>query len=215
MSGIYQVWSVFAITRTIIAKLLQNDYQPLDPYRLFYEAKKNFFHFDLIGNVTKIILTKGTTRVEIKYEPRYRYHEEIGNTSGLVANQTHLGLTPDMAVEVYKKGDIKHFIVFDAKDRSNTQGKDKKFLREDKESLWKYVNGISYKQSYPSGQRLVPIPTIACILYSGTFPDWAPSNPPSSNIRGALPLTPNMHPDVTKSVDQAIDDILSIAGLIM
>ena len=210
MSGIYQVWSVFSLTRTLITKLLQNDYEPLDPRRLFYEAKKNYFHFDLRGNVTEIILTKGTTRVAIKYEPRYPYYKDIGSKSGLVAKSTRLGLTPDMAVEVYQGEQVSHLAFFDAKYKWAAVGKLVAFKDEDEESLWKYIKGIEYKPLNSSGQKLVEIPAIACILYPGTVLDWAPLDQPI----GALPLIPNIPLDITKNINQAIDEILSLIGLI-
>lgn len=113
MWDLYQIWSVFHITRTIVDILTEADYQ-VTSSSIFHEVEKDSFQIDVRKNVPTVTLAKGDLRIDMKYEPLYP--KPVGNMSGLVSTD-HAQLTPDMSVEIYSGGQLKNVLIFDAKYR--------------------------------------------------------------------------------------------------
>lgn len=111
MYDLYQIWSVFHLTKFIVDILTDAGYL-VTSNSIFYEVEKDSFQIDVRKNVPTVTLAKDDLRIEMKYEPLYP--KPIGNMPGLVS--TDYGqLTPDMSVEIYSQGRLKNVLIFDAK----------------------------------------------------------------------------------------------------
>ncbi len=209
---LYEFWSVFQVTRIVIEKLEQVGYV-ITSNGVFYEIERNYFQFDVRRNVSSIVLTKGETRVEIKYEPVYPNHKTLRNVSGLVARLYSANpLTPDMAIEVYEREQPKHIAIFDAKYRwyreidGSYHPKD-----EDLNKMRKYRDLIQYKiyDRKTGRERWQQLVSSAYVLYPGESLDRDPGM-----MIGALPMTPKMTAHQRKEVEQATVDILRLLRLL-
>ncbi len=209
---LYEFWSVFQVTRIVIEQLEQVGYV-ITSNSVFYELERNYFQFDVRRNVSSIVLTKGETRVEIKYEPVYPNHKTLKNISGLAARlHSDNPFTPDMAIEVYERGQPRHVAIFDAKYRWH-HGKDGIYhpKDEDLDKMRRYRDLIQYKvyDRKTRRERWQQIVSSAYVLYPGERLDRDPGK-----AIGALPMTPEMTVRQRESVAQAVVDILRLARLL-
>ena len=195
VSELYEMWSVFLITRMAIAELLAAGYQMVSN-DTFYQVETNAFQFDVRKNVASIVLEKENCRVAFKYEPVYPNQSTVTLRSALVA--TTIGsnpLTPDMAIEVYQDGLPQDVLIFDAKYRWDRASNGSYYPKqEDIGTMYRYRDNIQYKR-YQQGQSRRPYTTdeivrSAYILYPG---NKIHSESKNGSI-GSLPLIPNMSP---------------------
>ncbi|HEY4035763.1 MAG TPA: DUF2357 domain-containing protein [Ktedonobacteraceae bacterium] len=215
VSELYEMWSVFLITRMAIEELLAADYQMVSN-TTFYQIEKNAFQFDVRKNVASIVLKKENRRVEIKYEPIYPNQSTVTLRSALVA--TTIGsypLTPDMAIEVYQDDQPQDVLIFDAKYRWDRASNGSYYPKqEDIEKMYRYRDNIQYKR-YQQGQTRRPytideIVRCAYILYPG---NKIHSESKNGSI-GSLPLIPNMSSQRLDEVREQLKDLLYYAYLI-
>jgi predicted component of viral defense system (DUF524 family) len=214
VSELYEMWSVFVITRMAIDVLLTAGYRMVSN-TTFYEVEKNYFQFDVRRNVASIVLTKDDLRVEFKYEPVYPNQSTVRAHSALVA--TIIGddpLTPDMAIEVYKNGEPQDILVFDAKYRRR-RARNGLFYpnQEDLDKMHRYRDNIQYQRYHPERSRqpytLDDIVSSAYILYPGNN-----IHTESNGKIGALPLIPNLSPQRLDDIREQLKDLLYYAYLI-
>lgn len=208
MWDLYQIWSVFQITRMIVDMLTNAGYQ-VTSNSIFYEVEKDSFQIDVRKNVPTVTLAKGDLKIEMKYEPLYP--RPVGNMPGLVS--TDYGqLTPDMSVEISSQGQLIHVLIFDAKYRYQEIDGAYYPKGEDLDKMRKYRDKICYRTYDPArpNQRPRKVVSSAYILYPGTYLEHVPDE---AEI-GALPLVPNIEQDGLLEVEEAIKDILWFVGLL-
>ncbi len=203
---LYEFWSIFQVTRIVIEKLKEAGYV-ITSNSVFYEIERDYFQFDVRRNVSSIVLTRGETRVEIKYEPLYPNHKALRNVSGLATYvYGDYALTPDMAVEVYEQGQPRHVAIFDAKYRWD-RGKDGLYhpKDEDLDKMRRYHDRIQYKiyDRKTGREHWKQVVSSAYVLYPGESLDREPGM-----VIGALPMTPNMSAQLRNAVEHAVVDIL-------
>jgi len=208
MYDLYQIWSVFHLTRMIVDILTDAGYQ-VTSNSIFYEVEKDSFQIDVRKNVPTVTLAKDDLKIEMKYEPLYS--KPIGNMPGLVSAD-YEQLTPDMSVEISNKGQLKSVLIFDAKYRYQEIDGAYYPKGEDLDKMRKYRDKICYRTYDPSrpNQRPRKVVFSAYILYPGTYLEHAPDEPEI----GAFPLVPNMTQDGLQEVEEAIKDILWFVKLL-
>lgn len=208
LSELYEIWSVFQVTRIIINILLTNGYRVVS--QSFYTLEEEHFQFNVKKRVAGVVLVKDEWRVEVKYEPLYPKFVE--GMKGLVS-MDYEQLTPDMGIEIYYRKQVKHVIIFDAKYRYQKM-EDGSYhpLEENLGKMNKYRSKICYKVYDPGNPRRRPqkIVTSSYILYPGTYLEHDKDDPEV----GALPFVPDMVEDDRLDVEEAIEDILWFAELI-
>lgn len=192
VSDLYEMWSIFTLTRLAIEELLDAGYRMVSN-TTFYEVEKDYFQFHVLKNTASIVMVRDELRVEFKYEPIYPNRVNIRYKSAVVA--TIMGtdsLTPDMAIESYKGGISQDILIFDAKYRRE-RAKDGLFYpkNEDIDTMYRYKDRIRY-QKYIPGRARDPytwenIISCAYILYPGDQ-----IHTESGDSIGALPLKPGM-----------------------
>ena len=208
MWDLYQIWSVFRITATIVDILTAAQYQ-VTSNSLFYEVEKDSFQIDVRKNVPTITLAKGDLKVEMKYEPLYP--RLIGSMSGLVSTD-YEQLTPDMSVEIYRQGQLKNVLIFDAKYRYQTIDGSTYPKDDDLNKMRKYRDKICYRTYDPRRPKLKPqkVVSSAYILYPGTYLE----HDPEEATIGAIPLVPNMTQDNALEAREVIKNILWFVSLL-
>jgi len=209
---LYEFWSVFQVTRIAVQQLEQVGYV-ITSNSLFFEVERDYFQFDVRRNASSIILDRGDTQVEIKYEPVYPNFKTLKEASGLVALLYNDNpLTPDLAVEVYERGQPGHVAIFDAKYRWYRE-KDGLYHPKDKDldKMRRYRDLIQYQiyDEKKKQERWQKIVSSAYILYPGDFL-W---RDPGNDI-GALPMVPKMPKSLSRDVEQAVVDILRMVHLL-
>lgn len=207
-SELYEIWSVFQVTRIILNKLFVHGYRVLS--QNFYTLEQDHFQFDVRKRVAGVILVKDEWRVEMKYEPLYPKFVE--GMKGLVSTD-YAQLTPDMGIEIYHRDQIKHVIIFDAKYSYQKMDDGSYYpLEKNLGTMSKYRNKICSKVYDPRNPRQRPqkIVTSSYILYPGTHLEHDRDEPEV----GALPFVPDPREDDRLDVEDAIEDILWFAELI-
>jgi hypothetical protein len=214
VSALYEMWSVFFMTKLAIKELLSEGYHIVSR-TLFYEVEKNYFQFDVRKNVASIVLEKETARVEFKYEPVYPNQSTVFNRSAIVATTFGTNpLTPDMAIEVYKDNEPQHVLIFDAKYRYHREQGGAFYPEEhDIDVMYRYYRNIRYKH-YQPGKAHDPysiknIVSSAYILYPGNR-----IYAEDEKRIGGLPLTPNIAPQRLNEIREHLKDLLYYAYLI-
>jgi hypothetical protein len=208
---LYEIWSVFQITRMVIAELSKARYT-FKSSNLFFEVEKNSFQFEVRKNISSIVLTKEDITIHIKYEPVYPSYPSVGKRATLVSNDGRAQLTPDLAIEVYRGQVPIHIMVFDAKYRWRTERDSSHAPQEDDlNKMYRYYCKICYKTYNTSNVQyeLQEIVSSAYILYPG---DQLYRDP--GNHIGALPLVPKMSKVKRPKVAQAVREILRLANLL-
>jgi PD-(D/E)XK nuclease superfamily/Domain of unknown function (DUF2357) len=208
MWDLYQIWSVFHISKIIVEILTDAGYQ-VNSNTIFYEVEKDSFQIDVRKNVPTITLEKDDLRIEMKYEPLYP--KPVGSMSGLVSTD-YEQLTPDMSVEISRQGQLKSMLVFDAKYRYQEIDGSYYPKDDDLNKMRKYRDKICYKTYDPRkpNQRPQKVVSSAYILYPGTYLEH---DPDEAEI-GAIPLVPNMAQDDLLEVQEVIKDILWFVKLL-
>ncbi len=207
MSDLYEIWSVFQITRMIIDALIEHGYQ-ITSSSLFYEVEQDNFQFDVRRNTASITLARDDFKIAIRYEPVFPKFVE--GMTGLVSID-YSQLTPDMSIEISYQGKIKHVIIFDAKYRYKKVDNRCRPNEEDLDKMRKYRDLIRCKVYNPRDPRQKPqrIVPSAYILYPGNHLDHDADEPEI----GALPLVPKMEQNDRLKVEDALEDILWYAKL--
>jgi predicted component of viral defense system (DUF524 family) len=197
VAELYEIWSVFKLTATIVNLLRQNGYV-LSTSNGFYTLIDDQLQVEVDRNAT-IELAGHGQRVVIRYEPLYPAART--QVSGMVADWPDQ-LTPDLAIEIWKADKAIKAIILDAKYRvdGNT------YRAEDLEKMDRYKNRICWKLSNPQfrPQRIV---TSAYIIYPGSVLEHDSDYPEV----GALPLKPKGENET--SILSALAEILKNAGL--
>jgi hypothetical protein len=214
ISELYEMWSVFTITRLAIEELLAAGYRMISN-TTFYEIEKDYFQFQVRKNTASIVLRKDDLRVVFKYEPVYPNRVNSRYTSAVVA--TIMGdnpLTPDLAIESYK-GDIpQEILIFDAKYRRERSRSGLYYPKnEDIDTMYRYRDRIQYQRYVPGSPKgpyaLERIVSSAWILYPGDQ-----IHTESGNSIGALPLKPGMPAPRLDEVRERLNKLLYNAYLI-
>ncbi len=208
MWDLYQIWSVFHLTKIIVNILTDVGYQ-VTSHSIFYQVEKDSFQIDVRKNVPFVTLVKNDLRIEMKYEPLYP--KPIGNMPGLVSTDRGQR-TPDMSVEVYSKGQPKSVLIFDAKYKYWKQDDIYYPKDEDLDKMRTYRDKIRHKVYDPRRPDREPrrIVSSAYILYPGTYLEH---NPAESGI-GSLPMIPDINQERKLAVEEAVKDILWFANLL-
>lgn len=213
VSALYELWSIFAISRMAIDVLLAEGYR-LISNTTFYEVETDRFQFDVRKNVSSIVLAKDELRVRFIYEPLYPNQSTVNHRSALVATTMYGPLMPDMAIEVYERDTPQHVLIFDAKYR-RSRAYDGSFYpnEEDVDKMRRYRDNIQYRQ-YHNGRARNPYTTqsivsSAYILYPGNQ-----IHTEANSRIGALPLIPNLSPRRLDDIREHLKDLLYYAYLI-
>lgn len=215
VSTLYELWSVFTLSRMAIDDLLAAGYRIISN-STFFEVEKDYFQFDVQKDKSSIILAKGDLQVKFKYEPIYPNQSLMRGKSALVA--TIWGSkpqTPDLAIEVFQRDQPCNLLIFDAK-----------YKRGEKYHGWVYpqqddINKVSgYRasiqyQTYTGDNRHDPykrdrIVSSTYIIYPGDelYQDRVESI-------GALPLVPGMSASRVHEVREVLRDLLRKANLLI
>ncbi|BCL79688.1 DUF2357 domain-containing protein [Ktedonobacteria bacterium brp13] len=205
MSELYEIWAVFQITYIALAQLNTYGYRIVSK-TLFFQTEKDFLQIDVQKNHSSIILEKGQTRLEIKYEPRY-FRFQMHHVS-FFSNWYSEYLAPDLSIEIYSNGQPNNIILFDAKYRDENVNGVKRFLEEDVNKMRLYRDKIRapVPLSDKKGKQAV---SSAYILYPGDIFDHDHDEPEI----GALPLVPNMDQKQRNEIEAAVREILQFSGL--
>ena len=208
MCDLYQIWSVFHITRMIVSILTKTGYQ-VTSSSMFYEVEKDSFQIDVRKNLPTVTLAKGDLRIDMKYEPLYP--KPLGNTSGLVSTD-YKQLTPDMSIEIYNHRQLRSVLIFDAKYKYQEIDDHYYPKDDDLDKMRKYRDLICYRTYEPRRPDLKPrkVVSSAYILYPGTYLEH---DPDEAEI-GAIPLVPDMTKDDLLEVEETIKDILCFVKLL-
>jgi hypothetical protein len=214
VSALYEMWSVFAISRMAVEVLLAEGYR-LISNTTFYEVETDYFQFDVRKNVSSIVLAKDELRVRFIYEPVYPSQSTVTSRSALVSTTMERGqLKPDMAIEVYERDTPQHVLIFDAKYRWS-RSYDGIFYpnQEDIDKMYRYRNNIQYRQYHNGRARnpytTQPIVTSSYILYPGNQ-----IHTEGDKTIGALPLIPDLSPRRLDDIREQLKDLLYYAYLI-
>ncbi|GCE24166.1 DUF2357 domain-containing protein [Dictyobacter kobayashii] len=182
VSEIYELWSVFSITASLIKQLIDAGFR-VDEHHFFYEVKKDTFHFTVHKNQPGIILRKGNVQVEIIYEPLYRNFSNARIRSeellGIDQAEHTAQLTPDMALEIYEQGQPREVLVFDVKYKWEIKkGGQHEPTQDDKDKMFKYHHYILRKTIDRRGRyQFEKVVSCAYILYPGDLTLQNASNP--------------------------------------
>ncbi len=212
MADLYEMWSVFTITRMIINELERHGYEHASQ-QLFYEIEKQSFRFDVRKNVASIVLARDDTRIKIIYEPRYpnasvTQEERLVTTHGRVLPQT-----PDMAIEVEQRNRPRAVCIFDAKYKRKKNNRDGYFypIDEDLDKMSNYADNIQYQRYDRESRRFRPAPIVssAYVLYPGNR-----VYEEANGKIGGIPLRTGMSLDLMQKVEQKLREILQDAGVL-
>ncbi|HEU5375631.1 MAG TPA: nuclease domain-containing protein [Ktedonobacteraceae bacterium] len=208
VSALYELWSVFTLSRMVIDDLLPAGYRIISNSTIF-EVEKDYFQFDVRKNTSSIVLAKDDLQVKLKYEPIYPNQSQMRHQSALVATTWGRNpLTPDLAIEVYQGDRPCDLLIFDAKYRREKENRRAYPKRDDLNKMRDYHASIQYQQ-YTGGGGRDPytrnlIVNSAYILYPG---DELYKEEPDRSI-GALPLVPGMPATRLHEVRAALRDML-------
>jgi len=200
LAELYEIWAVFVMTRILLDLLTKRGYAVVSSNG-FYELADDQFQFE-IKREAAIELSGHDQRVVIRYEPVYpsaRTHP-----SGMVAD-ARTQLTPDLAVEVWRGGEVVKALIFDAKYKIFRDKGIETYWEEDLEKMDHYLRAIRWK---PANPRFRPQSVVASayILYPGAVLEHNSDYPEV----GALPLKPKGNN--AKQVLAALLDILKNAS---
>jgi len=207
VSSLYELWSVFQISKMVIEEFLEAGYRMISN-TTFFELEKDYFQFDMRKNVSSIVLARGDLEVRLKYEPLYPNHNLMNKQSGLVAAIGGTNpLKPDLAVEVYQGGQPRNLLIFDAKyKRAKEHGRTVP-TQEDINTMYKYLASIlwqTYKEGAYRPHKLEQIVSYACILYPGNELHQEGIN---LCVR-ALPLVPDLSLSLRQEIRQTLKELL-------
>ncbi len=208
VSALYELWSVFTLSRMAIDDLLVSGYRIISN-STFFEVEKDYFQFDVQKNKSSIILAKDDLRVEFKYEPIYPNQSLMRYKSALVATTWGSNpLTPDLAIEVYEGDQPRDLLIFDAKYRREKYNRRAYPKRDDINTMRDYRASIQYQKYGGSGGRdpyeRDRVVSSAYIIYPG---DELYQEGADKGI-GALPLVPGMSASRVHEVREALRDLL-------
>jgi hypothetical protein len=213
VNDLYEMWSVFEITK-IAQEALTGAGFIVTSQTIFYEVERNLFQFRVRKNVPSIIFAKDDLRVEIKYEPLYlsKDNPSVATISALVTDSDDPNdqLTPDLAIEIYERDQVKDVILFDVKYKWKGVEGSRGPTRNDKNTMRGYRQEICYKPYSPSTSPLIRgIVSHAYIIYPGDIL-W---HDPDNRI-GALPLIPDLNPHLRHDVENTVKNLLHLVHLL-
>ncbi|GHO56095.1 DUF2357 domain-containing protein [Ktedonobacter robiniae] len=208
---LYEMWSVFALTRMAIDELLRNGYEQVSQ-GLFYEVEKNNFRFEVRKNAASIVLAKEEKRIKIIYEPVYPNRNVTRAEALVTTNGRNLPQTPDMSIELYEHNKPQAVCIFDAKYKRVRETDGYYYpLTEDMDKMTNYVTRIKY-QRYDSAARdfrTRDIVSSAYVLYPGNR-----IYEEGDGEVGGIPLRPNMPSHLQEAARKKLHDILYEANMI-
>lgn len=213
VSDLYEVWSVFEITRIIVDELKTSGYI-VASNTIFYEVDRNFFQVKIRKNAASIVMKKHDIRVELRYEPIYlsKNNPSVSAISSLIANlnDPHDQRTPDLAIEVYQEDQPISVLIFDVKYKWQGAVGSRKPTKHGRDDMREYRDIICYKPQSPGyPTRIRKIVSNAYILYPG---DEIWEEHP--NKVGALPFVPDMASAKKVEVRKKIKNLLHAARLL-
>jgi hypothetical protein len=217
-SALYELWSVFTVSRMLIDELMSAGYQIISN-NTFYEIKKDYFQFDVKTDTTSsIVLSKNDLRVVFRYEPIYENYRQ--NQAILTPVSTLSGNTtqkPDLAIEIYQNHQPRAILIFDAKSQRE-KGRNGQTLLSEKtnDKIQSYLTTIAYQDAPAPGSRQASRFTYLVSSSYGLYPGkdlW--QSPPNqyNQSTGALPLLPHMAPHRLDEVRRVVKDLLHQALL--
>jgi hypothetical protein len=208
---LYEMWSVFEITKMVIDELKRNGYEGVSQ-NLFYEIDKNSFHFNVHKNTASIIMAKDDKRVKIIYEPSYPNRNVTKVEALVTTNGRSLPQTPDMSIELYEHEKPLAICIFDAKYKREREADGYYYpLTEDIDKMNNYVANIKYQRydAISRGFRTHKIVSSAYVLYPGNR-----VYEEADGEVGGIPLRPNMSSHLQQAAGDQLHTILQVAGII-
>lgn len=208
MSALYELWSVFTLSKMAIDDLQAAGYRIISN-STFFEVEKDYFQFDVQKDKSSIILAKGDLQIKFKYEPVYPNQSLMSGKSALVA--TIWGdkpQTPDLSIEVYQGDQPRDVLIFDAKYKRGDRYRGRVYPQEgDIDKIRRYLTSIQY-QKYMGGGRN---PQTRDLIVSCTYilyPGDVLHQEGTDNSVGALPLIPGMPASSMHEVHAVLKDLL-------
>jgi hypothetical protein len=201
MAELYEMWAVFRITDALLPLLRKAGYQVVSE-RGFFRLEDQLFHFE-VDRDAAIELTRGETRVFIRYEPLYPHLKK--GVEGLGTTR-YPWLTPDLAVERWEDGIPQAIVIFDPKYKSQERGGRRTCWDRDLDKMSTYYSEILWKAP-GKDNRPEQIVASAYILYPG---EVLVHNEDYPRI-GALPVVPERKQ--RQDVRPVLVDLLRNGGL--
>lgn len=220
ISEIYEIWSVFQLTRWIIEELQANGFSFVSDTIFFYEIETHYFQFDVRKNYASIILQRSTTLIEIKYEPSYPNYQTNTLPATLVSTIGNDDpLTPDMAIEINEPGKEPRLLIFDAKYRLKQKGERSSPKEGDINKMLRYWDKIRFQRDTrsmrPPNRSIQSEQLQSQTVYSANiiYPGNSLYEELDHKIWG-LPLVPGMSEQELAPTKNALYQILFDAHLI-
>ena len=201
MAELYEMWAIFRITGVLLPLLGKAGYQVVSESG-FFRLEDQLFHFE-VDRDAAIELTRGKTRVLIRYEPFYPHFKK--GVEGLVTGRWPW-LAPDLVVERWEEGAPQAVLIFDAKYKTEEREGRKTYWEIDLDKMAVYYSEILWKAP-GKDSRPEQIVTSAYILYPG---EVLVHNEDYSRI-GALPVVPER--EQRQDVRPVLVDLLRSGGL--
>lgn len=202
MSELYEMWAVFRMTNLLMFALGKAGFRIISSQG-FYRLEDAYFHFE-VDRGAEIALLKGDRRLAIRYEPTYPPMGLL--PTGLVTARRYQR-TPDLALEVWRGGEVEHVLIFDAKYKVEKVAGRETFVQDDVQKMSSYYSEIAWKERDPR-RRPRPVVSSAYILYPGEVVEHD-----TDYIQvGALPFVPG--PKQQDAVMPALVDLLRFAELL-
>jgi hypothetical protein len=201
MAELYEMWAVFRITDVLLPLLRKIGYQVVSETG-FFRLEDQLFHFEVDRNAV-IKLTRGKTRVLIRYEPLYPHLKK--GVYGLVTTR-YPWLTPDLAVERWEDGIPQSILIFDPKYKSEEREGQMTYWERDLDKMSTYYSEILWK-SPDKDSRPEQVVASAYILYPG---EVLVHNEDYPRV-GALPVVPER--EQRQDVHPVLVDLLRNGGL--
>lgn len=195
LSELYEMWSVFQLTRILLNFLRAWGYE-LVTNQGFFRLDDEMFHFE-VDRQASITLQRGEKRILIRYEPLYPPANNL--PEGLVCAWNYQR-TPDLVLEVWQEKEPQNILIFDAKYKAISKRGRETFLEEDLQKMSSYYNEIRWKTRH--NRLTTRIVSSAYIIYPGEVLEH-------QHEVGALPLVPGRKPE--QGVLLALIDLLQAA----
>lgn len=216
VSDLYEMWSVFTLTRLAVDELLAAGYRMISN-STFYEVEKDYFQFQVRKNTPSLVLARENTRVEFKYEPIYPNQVTVQECSAIVTTISEINpQTPDLAIESYRGGVPQDILLFDAKYRRERAANGTCYPKdEDIGKANNYLHRIQYlrydAKRAESPYELTPIVRGVYLLFPG---DFIHIEPGTDATIGAFPLKPGLSDQLLTRIRARLNLLLCQARML-
>jgi hypothetical protein len=209
ISEIYEIWSVFELTKLFIKELRGAGYR-FDQKAHFYELQRNFFLFEIQKDTPIVLINKDKDiEVHLIYEPLYVDRHRT-NTSRSVVTKDVMQQTPDFTIEILINGNLQHVLVFEVKYRRERDENHKwTYPKEGIEKVYVYKEQIICKPSGLTKEDKKALVKIGFLI----VPLNVPVHEENDRTVRVIPLFPEMNQDkrleVNKNLRQALFSLLT------